>query len=148
MILLSADDVTGGGNIWLSVFALASLIVTVVIGPAVLEWVKARIAKRSGMLVPAGGGGLNAPIDTTAPGVTGINIEAMFRNITDLQNRVDKAEDALAVAHTQIRNLQLEAGFYKFVLEQIIHWGINDAGTPPRPVPEAIKALLQRGGWL
>lgn len=145
------EDISGGGNIWLSIFGIISLIISVVIGPAVLEWIKARIAKRSNSSTPVavGGGGLNAPIDAHTPGVTGFNIEAMFSTVTDLQIRVRKAEAALDTAHDEIADLKRGAEFYQFVLDQVMYWGINnDLVKPPRPLPENIKALLQRGGWM
>jgi hypothetical protein len=149
-LLTTGDEISvGGGNIWLSVLGIVSLIITVIIGPAVLEWVKARIARRSGAQVPVPvAPGLNSPLDHTAPGVTGINIEVMFSTVTDLKVRLEKAELALDVAHDEIAALQRDADFYRFVMDQVIHWGTHDPSSPPRLIPEAIKALLQRGGWI
>lgn len=146
-VILLADDISGSGNIWLSVLGLLSIIITVIIGPNLSEYVKARIARRNGASVTVAPG-LNAPLDPHTPGVTGMNIQAMFSTVADMQIRLDKAEAALIVAHSEIADLQHDAEFYKFVLEQVIHWGSTDPGTPPRSLPEGIKALLQRGGWI
>lgn len=139
------NDATEGSqvNIWISALGVISVIFTVFVGPVAIEWVKGKIAQRTGRPVAGEAKGLNSPIDVNAPGITGYGLESMLGQMQEVLRRLAVAEGKLDSANDEIRQLKQNEAYHDYRYQQALTWGSTAEGIPPRTVPDFLKSFNQ-----